>query len=272
MHQLRARAATPADHRDFVRFFGELGVDDPVPSEAAWATSMAPNAIFLEREGRPVAYGLAVPYGTVAHVMHVVVAPEARGEGIGRELLLTLGERLRSLGCTSWRLNVKAGNEPAVRLYAKMGFDAAHRSEVLRFPWSAIARLQRADRRLEVVAPQPSEDEGLERIHDLVPGVLGRYRAQTDALLLRLADPDAPCELGLGLARFVPSFPGVMPFRVAEPGFAAALLDACRGAAPPAATHVQIVTEGDDRLTAVLLAAGAVRKYSLLHMRGAIPA
>ena len=58
------------------------------------------------------------------HVMELAVAPDARGRGIGRALLVAAAERARAEGCTSLALDVAADN-PAVRLYRSLGFEVA---------------------------------------------------------------------------------------------------------------------------------------------------
>ena len=55
-------------------------------------------------------------------VMNVAVYPQYRGRGIGEQLMRRLMEDLREQGMESLTLEVRAGNEPAIRLYEKLGF------------------------------------------------------------------------------------------------------------------------------------------------------
>ena len=261
MDELTARVGSAADYEDFVRLHAELHVPDPVPDRAAWAERLAPDALFLATDGGNVAYALAHRYGAVAHVVHVVVDPAFRGRGVGRRLFLMLGERLRAAGCEEVRLNVKVGNEPAIRLYAGLGLEVHHRSAVLRLPWSVVDRLPRRDLP-SVRAPAPGEDEVLERRFDLVAGQIAAWRGQGHRLLV--------AGEGQGFARFVPGT-GAMPFRPGRLPGARALLEAMRPHAPPASTHVQVVVEGDDDLAAALRDAGGTLLFEVLNMRGPVP-
>ena len=52
---------------------------------------------------------------------------------------------------------------------------------------------------------------------------------------------------------------------------ARALLEAIRPHVPQAASHVQLVIEGQDDLTLALRDAGAVLLFEIFHMRGPLP-
>jgi len=263
MDELCAHPGTVADYDDYVRLFAQLQIDDPIPARETWARELAPHAIFLSRGGRNVAYAVALPFGSEAHLLHVVVDQPERGRGVGRRLLLHVGERLRGQGCEAVRLNVKVGNEPAIRLYASMGFDVHHRSAVVRLPWSALQRMGASDG-VAVRVPGAADDEGIERRHDLVEGQLRAWRERGHGLLLaERAGRDA------GFARH--TVVGAMPFRAQGLAPARALLEAIRPHAPPAATHVQLVLEGQDDLAAALRDAGAVLLFEIFHMRGPVP-
>ncbi len=57
-----------------------------------------------------------------AQVMIVGVLPEYRGKGLGEALMRAMIAQSLQVGCTSMTLEVKDGNEPAIRLYQKLGF------------------------------------------------------------------------------------------------------------------------------------------------------
>lgn len=87
--------------------------------------------LVAERDGRLVGYVVAdtVPnYGRdIGHVKDLAVRPEARGEGVGTELL---GRGLSALaveGATDVKLEVREGNDGAIRLYRRFGFETARR-------------------------------------------------------------------------------------------------------------------------------------------------
>ena len=57
-------------------------------------------------------------------VVAVYVAPETRGQGVARTLMLDLIERVKALGGVELiHLAVNAANEPARRLYKNLGFE-----------------------------------------------------------------------------------------------------------------------------------------------------
>ncbi|MGB8955190.1 MAG: GNAT family N-acetyltransferase [Tumebacillaceae bacterium] len=58
------------------------------------------------------------------NVVAVYVAPETRGQGVARALMLDLIERVKGLGGVEQiHLAVNAANEPARRLYKNVGFE-----------------------------------------------------------------------------------------------------------------------------------------------------
>jgi ribosomal protein S18 acetylase RimI-like enzyme len=64
-------------------------------------------------------FDLGAPRGEVESL---VVAPSARGAGIGTALLRAARDELRRLGCEYWSVSVMEANEGAVRLYERAGF------------------------------------------------------------------------------------------------------------------------------------------------------
>jgi len=59
---------------------------------------------------------------TSGHVTQLCVSPEARGSGLGYELMRQSMLRLLDLGCESISLTVTAANTEALRLYESVGF------------------------------------------------------------------------------------------------------------------------------------------------------
>jgi ribosomal protein S18 acetylase RimI-like enzyme len=53
----------------------------------------------------------------------IVTAEDARGKGVGAQLMQGMLSRLHSLGVTRVGLGVFAANAPAKRLYEKVGFE-----------------------------------------------------------------------------------------------------------------------------------------------------
>ena len=84
-------------------------------------------ALLADEDGEPVGYALAsvVPQTPIrAHLYDIYVSADARGRGIGRELLATVAERSRGRGVTHLSLDVALGNDGARRLYDRLGFRA----------------------------------------------------------------------------------------------------------------------------------------------------
>ncbi len=59
------------------------------------------------------------------HITNVAVAPEFRRKHIGRAMLETLISVTAEAGIEKYTLEVRAGNEPAIRLYEGLGFKSA---------------------------------------------------------------------------------------------------------------------------------------------------
>lgn len=55
-------------------------------------------------------------------MMNVAVHPDYRRQGIGEQLILSLVEKLKARGSRILRLEVRASNEAAQKLYEKLGF------------------------------------------------------------------------------------------------------------------------------------------------------
>lgn len=69
----------------------------------------------------------------MGHVVSIAVLPEHRRKGIGTALLTTSLERMKNRGCEEAYLEVRVGNEEAIRLYEKLNFVKVR---VIRFYYS----------------------------------------------------------------------------------------------------------------------------------------
>ena len=56
------------------------------------------------------------------HITNVAVDPDHRRQHIAEKIIEEMIKRTSEEGITSWTLEVRADNEPAIRLYEKMGF------------------------------------------------------------------------------------------------------------------------------------------------------
>jgi len=65
---------------------------------------------------------LARAAGGEAEILTLAVAPEARGRGLGRALMIAATSRSQELGARDLFLEVGAANPAALALYARLGF------------------------------------------------------------------------------------------------------------------------------------------------------
>jgi len=72
----------------------------------------------------PIAgFVVAVPVrGQIGHIVTLDVAPQARRVGLASQLMRLCEERLRDAGCKQVCLETAVNNEPAQRLYEKLGY------------------------------------------------------------------------------------------------------------------------------------------------------
>jgi GNAT superfamily N-acetyltransferase len=255
---LTARPATEDDYGFFAELFVLLATGDPVPSASAWTQRMKPNSWIYERNAEPVGYAFTQPLKPTAYVRNVMVASPAQGQGIGRFLMQHQAQWLKGLGCTSWCLNVKPDNEPALRLYRGVGMRERFTSTAMRLPWSALDHLPGTNATVRPL--EPREDAAAERTFDIVPGLVSAMRPGSH---VHGVERDGTL---MGVARFDPNFPGVMPIRLRESVFARPMLESFR----PFARHdwVQLFAEGDPALAAALVKAGAKTLMNVLNFFG----
>jgi L-amino acid N-acyltransferase YncA len=128
------RDLRPDDWPEVARIFeegirtGNATFETEVPSWEAWDEAHLPaHRLVAERDGRVVGWIALVPvsprecYAGVAEVS-TYVAEEARGEGVGRELLAALIESSERGGIWTLETGVFPENEPSLRLLQRFGF------------------------------------------------------------------------------------------------------------------------------------------------------
>lgn len=76
----------------------------------------------LQREGRVLAWGLAVLERDAVGLYEVLVHPDHRGQGLGRQLVQGLLQWAAQQGATHTDLQVAAANSRARQLYESLGF------------------------------------------------------------------------------------------------------------------------------------------------------
>jgi len=157
------RDLRPGDWPEVSRIFaagiatGNATFETAVPSWEAWdAAHFAAHRFVAERDGRVVGWMALAPvssrpcYAGVAEVS-VYVAEDARGEGVGSELLAAVIERAERDGIWTLQTGVFPENEASLRLLHRFGFRAVGTRErigSLHGVWRDVVLLER---RSEVV-------------------------------------------------------------------------------------------------------------------------
>ena len=70
--------------------------------------------------GFVIAHSVRHKYG---RILTLDILPEARRAGLGTRLMTDCEQRLQSQGCTEVYLETAVNNEPALRLYRKLGYE-----------------------------------------------------------------------------------------------------------------------------------------------------
>jgi ribosomal protein S18 acetylase RimI-like enzyme len=120
-----------AAYRDTVDFEGENEEDAVAEVERTLAGEYGPMiadcSFVASHEGRVVAASLVVLAQDRPLLAHLMVQPEMSRKGIGTLLLHASGNALLRAGSTELDLYVTEGNDPAVNLYRKVGFEVIAR-------------------------------------------------------------------------------------------------------------------------------------------------
>ena len=96
--------------RNAITLVGELASGDPEENSSAERQRIV---------GFVVAHPIRRKYG---RILTLDILPEARRSGLATKLMNVCEERLRSLGCSEMYLETAVNNEPAIRLYRKLGY------------------------------------------------------------------------------------------------------------------------------------------------------
>lgn len=268
--ELTSRLARPDDYRHFARLSQELGSDAPRHSADAWTAELMPTTLVFEDGALVVGYAFVQPLERTGYVRHVVLAPTHRGRGLGLVVMRAAARFLATCGCVDWCLNVRPENTPAVRLYERSGMTAEYASRSLSMPWTIVDELPREESVVPGRELEPSDDQAVEATFALPRGQLANARARAGRRLVGLQQRDTPGAWAAA-AGFDPWFPGAFLFRVQRVTLAAPLLEAFRPFALPEHTHLRVMVEDHEELSALLLRHGAETKFTILHMAGPLP-
>ena len=260
---VQIREARVEDYPRFVRWFPMLGSGDAVPSQAVWATALAPSATVAEIEQTPAGYCYTQVFAHDGYIRHLVVDPAQRGQGVGRALLERAADRMRNQGCARWRLNVKPDNTPARTLYESMGMREVRACASVRFPWSAVDELPPPSVELQGVEPDADQRAQLESTFDLSVGQLDPGANRPGSVVRAVVDGSGALH---GVAVFDPGHPGAFPFRVRSTDAACGLLATLRSFAT--SPDMGIVSEDDPAVEHALTRVGARVAFRFIHMCG----
>ncbi len=139
---------------------------DDAWSERSWWSELAgrPRREYVvaiaegAREDRLLGYAGLDHAGEVADVMTVVVAPWARGTGLGRRLLAELEGRAAARGARHVMLEARADNTAALSLYRASGYRTVATRRRYYQPGDVDALVMR--RTLPVQAPRKDDADG----------------------------------------------------------------------------------------------------------------
>jgi GNAT superfamily N-acetyltransferase len=118
--------------RDSPTAFGSTYEREAAFDETVWETRLAPGGrptlVYQDDHGGldPVGLVVASPDSEDSEVVDLLsmwVAPEARGHGIGGELVQTVVRWAEHRGAHKVRLHITEGNTAAAALYTKYGFE-----------------------------------------------------------------------------------------------------------------------------------------------------
>ncbi len=125
------RRYRPGDLRSLLRVEEEsFGPRERYGPEVFLALISLPGSVILvaEEDGEVVGYSAGYLEGDgVGHIASVAVRPGFRRRGIGRALMEALERELVARGARRLRLEVRASNQAARRLYESLGYRVVRR-------------------------------------------------------------------------------------------------------------------------------------------------
>lgn len=98
----------------------------------------------VDARGTLLGFGQYSAFQECCHLSHLVIAPERRGQGLGRALIqLLAAEGTAALGLDRLSLFVLRDNLAALRLYLRLGFDFAPFHDIVALHEAKMYYLQR---------------------------------------------------------------------------------------------------------------------------------
>jgi ribosomal protein S18 acetylase RimI-like enzyme len=162
--------------------------EDPAEFERGKVERMVDEGVALlaEEDGRASGYALA-RYGdhgpTTVYVSDLWVDADARGKGVGRELMRRVAEKARERRATHVVLDVDSANTEAISFYERLGFEEG--AKIMRAPLESLVRAHEESRRPSTGAVHVQTDDA---------GAVERVVAQYLPRLARTASSDVQGE------------------------------------------------------------------------------
>lgn len=160
MDNLRILPATPDDVpallgmvrelAEFERLLHAVDADEPLFHEALFGSHPACEAVLARVGGDVVGFALYFHnFSTFRgrrglYLEDLYVRPSARGQGVGKALLLHLGRLAVQRGCARFEWSVLDWNQRAIDFYRSMGAEPMDEWTVFRVSGEALARMGRS--------------------------------------------------------------------------------------------------------------------------------
>jgi ribosomal protein S18 acetylase RimI-like enzyme len=117
---------TPTPSADWLSLMHDLDPHDPQGHVAILTGPPVVGFVTVYEAGAPLGIGRVSVEGQWAGVTSVDVAPKARRRGIGSAVMRELLRWAAQQGAVATFLQVRAANDPALRLYARLGYLTHH--------------------------------------------------------------------------------------------------------------------------------------------------
>jgi ribosomal protein S18 acetylase RimI-like enzyme len=155
----RARAASQYDYEQLADVYNQARVDYIVPMPmngrrmreyvTNYDIDLDGSVVSINTEGLETGVGMLGLRGDRSWVTRLGVIPERRERHIGQFLMESMLDQALEKGCRTSQLEVIVGNEPAHRLFVKLGFEETRELLVIRRPPGTPS----ADPSLDVFTP-----------------------------------------------------------------------------------------------------------------------
>src|SRR5438874_5181123 len=125
---LRIRAFEQVDADGVVALWSDCGLvrawNDPRKDIARKLSVQRDLFLVGTADGRVVATVMAGYEGHRGWINYLAVAPGCRRQGVARQMMAAVEDRLRRLGCAKINLQIRPDNADAIAFYQRIGFAA----------------------------------------------------------------------------------------------------------------------------------------------------